>query len=1815
MPDAAAATPAVAPSTPGIVAAPQPAAPSDDAWISPASLAQPKDDAWIAPTLSGDNLAGSVVGGDLGQGIPQPPETSVIGTATRGIERAIIPTATGAVGAGMGGEIGAGIGALGGPLAPVTIPIGAVTGSLIGAFAGAMAGGAGQQAAIDALPKAAQDFLGQSKEQQQADIAAHPVIAELAVLAPSFAVLGPGTIAKELPKTAGVFERLLANPVTARIASASLFGAQTAAQEKLEGQPLDPMAIGLSAGAGAFMTKPTALGKQLIGAGALSVKAAADFLRPTTPEAVAAPIIGADNIDDAIAAAKTVADKPIDLAAAGAEATQQAAPAPAEGLDAFGGLNPGTIERAADGTYSFRSTDPSGQETVTPMRPAAETAQGQLALSPTVIDAQRDHYAKLGVDVVYFKDDPAIPFDGAVDPAHPNTIFLSDNPTRNAAQIGAHEVTHILESTTLPDGSNLGDLLHQQVMAGITNEGLDFANRVFGPTAPERAAFPTGPEGDSAHADAVVNHLVRELGADIGGEAPKFADFSGRVVDAVQQRYGEQTAKTVLQKLIDGLRAAMDTLRGFFGGGKDATTVSQNFVTNLSEIHDTLAQMYAAKFGSAIEKEQAAVQAMMGRAQPAENVSRGTEQAQTARLAPLPAPEAPEAPQTAPAATAAAPKAPLPQAPESAAERVAAPSELESLDPAKIKVDAARFQFKAGGDQAGVTERLQGVTQFDPRLAGTALVFRDGAGQDFIVDGHQRLALANRLTQEGQLGIRINAFVLNSADGITAADARAIAAAKNIAEGTGTAIDAAKIMREAAIKSVKLPELPPRSALVRDGKALAKLSPDAFGMAVNEVVPHQQAAVVGRLVADGPDQVEAMRLLAEAKPENAHQAEMIVRDMMATGTERATTTGSLFGPETTSSSVVLERAKIADEARRLLTRDKAVFRTLVAEAQRIESHGKNALDAAANQERQSTDEQAAQHLTTLATRKGPVSDALTGIARRFKAGELSRRAAATEFLDAVRGAVEGGGNTRPDVGGPVAGPARAVEDRTLLSPKTERNEPVLSAEYQAALRDHTIAADDYRQALSDYRTRRIGDAEFLAAKAKYNEATAAFDAAYAKEQAKEPPLLNAPEASAAEMSARQRQTEREEAELRMRGRQGATAAQEGSGDLPLFGGERQATLFSPKREASIDDIHRAAEDRGIPWNDDAAFMAMTKKLTGKERLDDLSAAERGKVYNHIAEQSPPRDLIIQHNVTAANLMHSDRMGGIAAPSLAITRARDSSTNFGEITLIGPKEMADPKGYAGTKVYGADIYSPRYPTVDYKVDAPSLKRLNAILAPYRETGEREIYGAEINRPDDLHGNKAFDKYAKEKFSEHNADGNPNGYVDYRAAGHALLQEAGAPERIFRGFTNMGNKSYKPHTLDNVVSILKKDLRAGEGFNYGVGSLRSKVTPQFRSIEQIRKNADRLVSKEDFDKIKKDVDEEFWGIAEQIRPYSNRGKEFGFGDTVINAMMEAPKIGLRRALDEYGIKDVPDHTLKAAAEFLDKLRDFPTEYFEAKILRGVGLSEFRIAVIPDNTVPKVRELLAKRGVQAVEYKAGDPADRKLAVMKASGAMYDSVRFSPKVSAATRERLGPAFASMFARAGESGLVPAIDREPANVNTADRRIAGTVRPIEGTGEEKQRAVSPLQTYHVGEEAPQIAAAAKLLADDPERAIAVAMRQKQPPPGVHPEYVFMAVEAKATRDGDTALIAQLSNSRIAEEATAMGQRIGAYKNRDPLSAVAKIDEVQKARLEAVKANVGDVGRAQQAEAQNIKRAVKTAVATRARPSWNDFIASIVCPS
>jgi hypothetical protein len=315
------------------------------------------------------------------------------------------------------------------------------------------------------------------------------------------------------------------------------------------------------------------------------------------------------------------------------------------------------------------------------------------------------------------------------------------------------------------------------------------------------------------------------------------------------------------------------------------------------------------------------------------------------------------------------------------------------------------------------------------------MVWEARDGTRYIADGHQRLGLAKRLKAEGKgEEIRINAMIMREVDGISDREAMILAAAANIAQGTGTAIDAAKVFRLAGEDHPTLRNLPPRSALVRDGRALAQLAPDAFGMVVNNLVPSHLAAIVGRLIPDDPLlQVEALRLLARANPENARQAELIVRELVSTGAERGTQQ-TLFGEEAFASSIVVERAQILDAALKQVKRDKAAFAMLVKEGERLAEAG-NVLAEAANIERLTRDEQALELLTRLAIRHGPVSDALSAAAQAFKSGEIGRAEAARSFLDAVRRAdltsLElggGAGEHRPGDAGAADRPAAAAEE-------------------------------------------------------------------------------------------------------------------------------------------------------------------------------------------------------------------------------------------------------------------------------------------------------------------------------------------------------------------------------------------------------------------------------------------------------------------------------------------------------------------------------------------------------------------------------------------------------------------------------------------------------------------------------------------------------------------------------------------------------------------------------------------------------------------
>lgn len=335
------------------------------------------------------------------------------------------------------------------------------------------------------------------------------------------------------------------------------------------------------------------------------------------------------------------------------------------------------------------------------------------------------------------------------------------------------------------------------------------------------------------------------------------------------------------------------------------------------------------------------------------------------------------------------------------------PGNFAFFKPDELTVDAARFQFKEGGDAEGVTERLRGVTEWKPERAGVAVVFEDTAGKRFVADGHQRVGLAKRIQGESGKPVQLPGYVFREADGYTAGDVRIIAALKNIGEGSGTAIDAAKVLRSGQF-DVKATGLPPASALVRDAAGLARLSDDGFTMAVNEVIDFKLAAVVGRLADDRALHAQMISVLKDADAKTIGEAESMVRDLAAEPTfvERQE---SLFGEADVARMLLKEKAQVRGATLRALRKDKAVFNSLIEEQNRIAETG-NVLDTAANTERAKADAILIEAIDRLSRQVGPVATALNDAASAV-AGGAGAQTASRGFIDAVRAEIrQAGGN-------------------------------------------------------------------------------------------------------------------------------------------------------------------------------------------------------------------------------------------------------------------------------------------------------------------------------------------------------------------------------------------------------------------------------------------------------------------------------------------------------------------------------------------------------------------------------------------------------------------------------------------------------------------------------------------------------------------------------------------------------------------------------------------------------------------------------------
>jgi hypothetical protein len=195
-----------------------------------------------------------------------------------------------------------------------------------------------------------------------------------------------------------------------------------------------------------------------------------------------------------------------------------------------------------------------------------------------------------------------------------------------------------------------------------------------------------------------------------------------------------------------------------------------------------------------------------------------------------------------------------------------------------------------------------------------------------------------------------------------------------------------------------------------------------------------------------------------------------------------------------------------------------------------------------------------------------------------------------------------------------------------------------------------------------------------------------------------------------------------------------------------------------------------------------------------------------------------------------------------------------------------------------------------------------------------------------------------------------------------------------ERIFKGYTDSGNRRYAPATLENLVKEMKGGA-GSEGFMYGVGNIRAVATPKFKTLNQVKASRENIVSSEKFEPIKKQIDSAFNDLSNRL------GKLEGNSNYSYDAADALYEIGQTRnvnLLDKI-YKDVPE-SLKADVQvFMNKLREMPTEYFEIKPQRAVQVGEFKGAILPANAPQQSIDYLRSQGLQDLYYYS-TPEERK-------------------------------------------------------------------------------------------------------------------------------------------------------------------------------------------------------------------------------------------
>ncbi len=202
-----------------------------------------------------------------------------------------------------------------------------------------------------------------------------------------------------------------------------------------------------------------------------------------------------------------------------------------------------------------------------------------------------------------------------------------------------------------------------------------------------------------------------------------------------------------------------------------------------------------------------------------------------------------------------------------------------------------------------------------------------------------------------------------------------------------------------------------------------------------------------------------------------------------------------------------------------------------------------------------------------------------------------------------------------------------------------------------------------------------------------------------------------------------------------------------------------------------------------------------------------------------------------------------------------------------------------------------------------------------------------------------------------------------------------------EPYFSTYDSHGEESRIPYTLDNLTEYLKGDIRGEENFFYGAGTIRSLISGQFESWDDVVVEKSRLMRPDEFEPLGEALNDKLGKFALFMKDYMPQSVDSALTDSAVyNHIANYAKSQDRSVLLPYvKVEEMPNEYFEQLDKFLVELQNSPTAYFEVKMQRSVPLSDFDYAVVPDNISEEARLMLSQAGLKVSEYKSGDERNR--------------------------------------------------------------------------------------------------------------------------------------------------------------------------------------------------------------------------------------------